>query len=49
MNIRKIGNKAFIEFKTREEAIAYAEAKRGYTELWEAIYAAEMFGLLSPN
>ena len=49
MTIRKIGSKAFIEFKTREEAIAYAEAKAGYIALWEMIYAAEAFGLLSPN
>ena len=49
MTIRKIGKQAFIEFKTREEAIAYAEAKQGYIQLWEMIYAAEAYGLLSPN
>ena len=49
MTVKKIGSVAFLEFKTREEAIAYANAKRGYIELWEMIYAAEAYGLLSAN
>ncbi len=49
MIARKFANLTMIEFKTREEAIAYVEAKQNRLELLEMIYAAGMLGLLSPN
>lgn len=49
MTMRKVGDKTLIECETLEEAIAYAETKLLYQELWARIYAAEAIGLLSAN
>ena len=49
MVVRKLGNLTMIEFKTREEAIAYVEAKENRLELLAMIYAAGQLGWLSPN
>lgn len=39
----------FATFATREEALAYAEELAGYRQLWEAIAAADLYGVISPN
>ncbi len=49
MIARKFANLTMIEFKTREEAVAYVEAKQHRLELLELIYAAGQLGWLSPN
>ena len=49
MTTRKLGNTKILEFETRDEALAYAEAKEGYRQLWQMIVVAELTGLLSPN
>jgi len=46
---RKIGDVTILEFKTREEAIAYAESLAHYRETLRLIAIAESQGLISPN
>ena len=49
MKVRQVGNQKIIEFDELDEAIAYAEAKAAYQELWMKIVELDLNGWISPN
>jgi len=47
MNVRKFGDLKIVEFDSKEDALAYANALASYRELLAML--AKAFGLISPN